>query len=283
MASVVGGLAISHTPSMGVEYDRGMADGFDPRWQVWFDGTRPVKQWIADLAPDHLVIFYNDHLNHFTFDAYPTFAIGVAETFRQADEGWGQRPFPSLSGDTDFGWSLTEKLIHGGFDLTVCQELAVDHGVYSWLPYVADVAPDGGWPWAVTPIAANLIRHPLPTSRRFQQLGAATRTAIEAFPDDRRVLVVATGGMSHQISGARFGLANEGLDQWFIRELEHNAEKLIAVPQDDYMRYGGVEAAELAIWFAMRAALSDDITRIYDFQTTPQITGCGVVAFEERS
>jgi len=282
MARVVGGLAISHTPSMGVEYDRGMAKGFDPRWQVWFDGTRPVKDWLKRLAPDHVVIFYNDHLNHFTFDAYPTFAIGVAETFPQADEGWGLRPFPSLAGDTGFSWSLTEKLVHGGFDLTVCQDLAVDHGIYSWLPYVADVAQDGGWPWAITPIAANLIRHPLPTSRRFQQLGAAVRTAIEAFPDDRRVLVIATGGMSHQISGARFGLANEGLDQWFIRELEHNAEKLIAVPQDDYMRYGGVEAAELAIWFAMRAALSDDITRVYDFQTVPQITGCGVVAFEEK-
>ena len=281
MAKVVGGVGISHTPSMGVEYDRGMAEGFDPRWRLWFDGARPAKEWIANLAPDHVVIFYNDHLNHFSFDAYPTLAIGVAEEFRQADEGWGLRPFPSLAGDTEFGWSLTEKLIHGGFDLTVCQDLAVDHGVYSWLPYLADVSKSGAWPWPVTPIAANLIRHPLPTARRFQQLGAAVRAAVEAYPGDERVLVIATGGMSHQISGARFGIANEGLDRWFIRELETNAETLIATPQEDYMRFGGVEAAELSIWFAMRAALSNDIARIYDYHTVPQITGCGVVVFEE--
>lgn len=51
MARVVAGMAISHTPSMGQEYDIGMAQGFDPRWQLWFDGTRPVKEWLARLAP----------------------------------------------------------------------------------------------------------------------------------------------------------------------------------------------------------------------------------------
>ena len=277
MARIIGGMGISHTPSMGMEYDRGIRTGFDPRWQVWYDGTRPVQAWLEELRPTQMVIVYNDHLNHFQFDAYPTLAIGVADSFRQADEGWGPRPFPSLPGDTAFGWHVTEQLVRGDFDMTVCQDLAVDHGIYSWLPYV--MTPP--WPVPVLPIAVNMVRHPLPTSRRLRDLGRAIRAAVEAYPGDERVLVVATGGMSHQISGARFGIANETLDRYFLRQIERGLDELVAIPQEDYMRYGGTEAAELAIWFAMRGALSDDIARVYDFYTFPRITGCGVVAFAE--
>lgn len=279
MARIVGGLGISHTPSMGAEFDRGMRQGFDPRWQVWYDGTRPVKAWIEALRPTQLVVVYNDHLNHFTFDAYPTLAIGVAEEFRQADEGWGLRPFPGLRGDTDFGWHVTERLVHGGFDMTVCQDLAVDHGVYSWLPYVIDLP----WGRPVLPIAVNMVRHPLPTSRRLWDLGAALRRAVEAWPGDDRVLVVSTGGMSHQISGARFGIANEDLDRHFLARLPAHPQELLAIPQEELMRLGGTEAAELSIWFAMRAALSDAARQAYSFYTFPQITGCGVLALAETA
>ena len=277
MAKIIGGLGVSHTPSMGVAYDEGMARSWAPEWRLWFDGTRPVRDWLAEAAPDQLVVVYNDHLNHFHFDAYPTLAIGVAESFAQADEGFGLRPFPSLPGDTSFGWHVTEKLVRGGFDMTVCQDLKIDHGVYSWLPYLASPP----WPWPILPIAVNMIRHPIPTSERLYALGAALREAIEAWPTTERVLIVATGGMSHQISGARFGMANEALDQFFLDHLERDVERLIAIPQAEYMRLGGAEAAELSIWFSMRGALSDVIRKVYGFRTFPRITGCGVIVFEE--
>ena len=277
MGRIVAGLGISHTPSMGYEYDRGVGGGWAAEWKLWFDGTRPVKAWLGELQPDQVVIVYNDHLNHFQFDAYPTLAIGVAESFPPADEGFGLRPFPSLPGDTGFGWRLTESLVRGGFDLTVCQALAVDHGIYSWLPYVSDPP----WPWPVTPIAVNMVRHPIPTSQRLWALGAAIREAVHVFPEDERVLVVATGGMSHQISGARFGIANEALDQFFLDRLGGHAQELMAIPQQEYMRLGGTEAAELSIWFAMRAALSDEVRQVYSYRTFPKITGCGVIVFED--
>ncbi|HWL48023.1 MAG TPA: class III extradiol dioxygenase family protein [Sphingomonadaceae bacterium] len=277
MAQIIGGIGISHTPSMGVEYDRGTAGGFDPRWRLWFDGTRAAKDWIARMRPTRIVVIYNDHLNHFTFEAYPTLAIGVADEFPQADEGWGPRPLPDLPGDTAFGWDITERLVRAGFDLTVCQQLAVDHGVYSWFPYLFDPP----WPVPILPIAVNMIRHPLPTIERMWQLGAALRTAIAASPAEERVLIIATGGMSHQISGARFGMANEDFDRYFLRELQHRYRSLMDIGQAEYMRLGGVEAAELSIWFAMRGALSDRIEQVHAFYTFPQITGCGVLVFEE--
>ncbi|MEW5420879.1 class III extradiol dioxygenase family protein [Amorphus sp. 3PC139-8] len=278
MARIVAGFGISHTPSMGIEYDRGIANGFAPHWQPWYDGTRPVKAWLSKLKPDRIVIVYNDHLNHFDFDAYPTIAIGVAPEFRQADEGWGPRPYPSLTGDVALGWHVTEHLVReAGFDPTVCQDLAVDHGIYSWLPYLMDP------PWDVptTPIAINMVRHPIPTSQRLLYLGQELRKALESFPSDDRILVVATGGMSHQISGARFGIANEALDEWFLDKIGPEVNTLVEVPQRELMRLGGTEAAELAIWFAMRGALSDEIREVYRYYTFPAITGCGVIAFEE--
>lgn len=277
MARIVGGLGISHTPSMGREYDRGMRDGFDPRWQAWYDGTRPVKRWLAELAPDQVVIVYNDHLNHFAFDAYPTFAIGIGGAFEQADEGWGLRPFPSLPGDPRFGLHVTKRLVADGFDLTVCQELKIDHGIYSWLPYLMDTP----WPVPILPLEVNMVRAPLPSSQRLAELGRALRRAVESEPGDARVLVVATGGMSHQIHGARFGMANEEWDRTFLDRIERHVDELVAVPQEEIMAVGGADAVELTMWFAMRTALSDRIRRVYDFYTFPQITGCGVVAFEE--
>jgi hypothetical protein len=262
---------------MGVEYDRGVREGFNPRWRVWHDGTRRVEELVAELAPDHIVVVYNDHLNHFDLDDYPTLAIGVGHSFRQADEGWGTRDLPDLIGDTRWSLHLTEYLVEHEFDLTVSQDLAVDHGVFSWLPYVLQQP----WPVALTPIAVNMIRQPLPTSRRLAALGRAIRGAVDAFPGNERVLVIATGGMSHQISGARFGIANEDLDRWFLRMLPGHLDDLVEVPVREYMRLGGTEAAELTLWFAMRAALSTDAAEVYTFQTFPAITGCGALVMTE--
>jgi len=279
MARVVAGIGISHTPSMGIEFDRGTAGeaGFSARWQPWYDGTRQVERLLRALAPDHLVVVYNDHLNYFDLDNYPTLAIGVGERFRQADEGWGPRQLPDLDGDVRWGLHLTEHLVASEFDLTVSQDLAVDHGIFSWLPYLMERP----WPVAVTPIAVNMIRHPLPTAHRLRSLGSAVRAGIESFPADERVVVVATGGMSHQISGARFGIANEGLDRWFLEMLPDHLDELMAIPVRDYMRYGGTEAAELTLWFAMRAALSADARAVYRFQTFPALTGCGALMMLE--
>ncbi|HEY0932206.1 MAG TPA: hypothetical protein VGD91_00560, partial [Trebonia sp.] len=257
--------------------------GFSPRWQPWYDGTRRVAELVERLAPDHLVVVYNDHLNHFDLDNYPTLAIGVGTTFPQADEGWGARDLPDLPGDVRWGLHLTEQLVNREFDLTVSQDLAIDHGIFSWLPYVFGRAgDDSAWPVTVTPIAVNMIRQPLPAATRLRSLGQAVRASVEAFAPAERVLVIATGGMSHQISGARFGLANEELDRYFLRRLPGHLDELVAIGVREYMRLGGTEAAELTLWFAMRAALSQAARAVYTFQTVPAITGCGALVMVEE-
>jgi protocatechuate 4,5-dioxygenase beta chain len=169
--------------------------------------------------------------------------------------------------------------VRGGYDLTVCQDLAIDHGIYSWLPYVMDTP----WDTPIVPLAINMVRHPIPTSQRLHGLGKAIRAALQDDGRDDRIAVIATGGMSHQISGARFGIANETLDEWFLSKIGDDVDELVALPQEELMRLGGTEAAELALWFSMRGALSDDISEVYRYYTFPAITGCGVIVFDEQA
>ena len=277
MSRILGGIGIAHTPSMGYQYDKGMREGFDPKWQPWYDGTKPVKQWLREKRPSHMVVVYNDHMNYFDLKAYPTFAIGMAAHFPQADEGYGLRPFPGVDGDPDFAWPIARSLVRDGFDLTFCQELELDHGVYSWLPYLFD-AP---WPLKVLPIAVNMLMQPVPTPQRLQALGASLRRALLADGANHDVVVLATGGMSHQIHGTKFGLTNEKWDRYFLDAIEQRQDELLATPVEQIMQVAGTEAAELTMWYAMRTALAAAARTHYSFYTLPAVTGCGVIALDE--
>ena len=88
-----------------------------------FSGYVPASAWLDEVRPDLFLIVYNDHVNQFFFDAYPTFALGVGAMHAQADEGWGKRPLPDLPGDPDFAWHLARSLVADEFDPTICQEM----------------------------------------------------------------------------------------------------------------------------------------------------------------
>jgi hypothetical protein len=272
MARIIGGIGSSHAPSIGTAWDKGAAR--EERWAPVFEGYLPAKQWMEEQRPDLLVIFYNDHMNSFFFDAYPTIALGVGETHRQADEGWGRRDLPDLRGDPDFAWHLARSLVDDEFDPTICQDMSLDHGVLSILPIFGAAAM--GVP--VVPIAINVIQHPLPTARRLFRLGQAVRRAIESWPQDRRVMVLGTGGLSHQLHGSRYGFFSPEWDNQFMDLLETEPATLAALPHQDWMERGGTEGVEMIIWLAMRGALGEDVRRIHRNYVVPATTGLGLLA-----
>ncbi|HEV3007922.1 MAG TPA: protocatechuate 3,4-dioxygenase, partial [Burkholderiales bacterium] len=122
-SKVVAGIGLSHVPSVGVAYDRGKMQ--TPAWKPLADAYVPVRRWLAEIKPDVAIVVYNDHGADFTFDKYPTFAIGAADRYEIADEGFGTRPLPEVSGDAELSIHLCEELIQAEFDLTVCQEMGV--------------------------------------------------------------------------------------------------------------------------------------------------------------
>ena len=277
MARIVGGIGCSHAPSIAHSFDRGLQK--DPMWAPLYDGYAPAKAWLDKLRPDLIVAVYNDHMNRFFFDAYPTFALGVSDSHPQADEGWGKRDLPDLPGHAKFSWHFAQSLIEDEFDPTICQEMTVDHGILSVLPLLTD----NRWPAPLVPLAANVIQHPIPTPRRFFRLGQAIRHAVESYPEDLRVLVVATGGMSHQLHGERFGFINPDWDNEFMDRLETDPQSLVALRHHDYMERGGAESVEMIMWLAMRGALGDKVRRVHRHYYAPMMTGYGLIVFESAS
>jgi protocatechuate 4,5-dioxygenase beta chain len=265
MAKIVGGLATSHVPAIGAAIDLGKTQ--EPYWKPLFDGYPAAQKWLAEVNPDVIVLVYNDHATAFSLEIIPTFAIGVAEEFPPADEGWGPRPVPTVPGHSELPWHLAESLILDEFDMTMINEMPVDHGLTVPLSVTCGkgsecTTPDA-WPHKVVPIAVNVVQYPPPTGKRCYDLGRAIRRAVDTFGEDIKIVVYGTGGMSHQLHGERAGLINKEWDTKFLDDLTANPERLKDIPFIEYVRETGAEGIELVMWLIMRGALGEDVKEVY--------------------
>jgi len=279
MAEVIWGLATSHVPSIGAAMDRGKTQ--DPYWKPLFDGYQPAREWMAQNKPDIAIIIYNDHANGVDLDIVPTFAIGTADRYEIADEGFGKRPVPDVIGAPDLSQHLVKSLVDEGFDLTVFQELDVDHGLTVPLSIFC---PDPGdaWPCAVVPILVNVIQYPQPTAARCYALGQAIGRAIATFRAEAKIAVFGTGGMSHQLAGARAGYINPTFDHMFLEAIETDPESLAALTREDYIRQAGSEGIELIMWLVMRGAMNPQIGRVHTTYHVPASNTAAALALYDN-
>jgi len=277
MAIIIGGIGTSHVPTIGVAYDKRKQQ--DPAWAPLFAGYEPVARWLEAEKPDVLVFFYNDHATSFFFDLYPTFALGVSGAFDLPDEGAGRRPLPRIKGHPGLAIHMAESLVNDEFDLAVFQERALDHGCNSPLSLLWPHEPD--WPGAIVPIAINVLQYPLPTAMRCYKLGQAVRRAILSYPEDVRVVVVGTGGLSHQIHGERTGFNNTEWDMRFLDLIHKDPLQLARMRHAEYVELGGAEGVEVIMWLAMRGALSEDIRKVHESYYLPMTTAMAVALYEE--
>src|SRR5262245_50022660 len=259
MATIIGGIGTSHVPTIGVAYDKGRQD--EPAWAPLFRGYGPVADWLAQRKPDALLFFYNDHMNGFFSDLFPTFAVGVGARFEGADEGAGRRPLPPVIGHPALAAHLTECLVNDEFDVATFQDRPLDHGVLSPLPLLWPHKPD--WPGAVVPVQINVVQHPLPSAMRCFKFGQAFRRAIRSYPEDLTVAVVGTGGLSHQLHGERTGFNNTDWDMRFLDLVERDPLSLARMSHADYIRLGGAESVEVIMWLAMRGALGEKVRKVH--------------------
>jgi protocatechuate 4,5-dioxygenase beta chain len=279
MAKIIAGIGTSHVPAIGVAMDTGITE--QPYWKPLFDGYRPVRTWLARVQPDVVIVAYNDHCVALSPETIPTFAIGVGDEFVPADEGWGPRPVPVVKNDPDLAWHLAESLILDEFDLTIMQQLKVDHGLT--VPLSIGCGQPADWPFKVIPIEVNVVLYPQPTGRRCYALGRAIRKAVEAYDKDLKVAIIGTGGMSHQIHGERSGLINQEWDTAFLDDLTANPQRLVNLTHVDYMRDAGAEGVELIMWLIMRGALNDEVKEVYrHFHIPVSNTAAGLIILENK-
>lgn len=277
MAELIGGIGASHAPSILHAYDQGKTQ--EPHWKSLFDAYDPVRAWLSAKQVDTLVVTYNDHLNHFDLGAIPTFALGVGAQMKLARDGRHRKGLPPVDGNPGLAAHMAESLVRDEFDLTICHEMELDHGVMTTLPLLVQQR----WNVKVVPLAVNVVQEPLPTPRRCAKLGEAIRKAVCSYPGSERVVVVATGGLSHQLHGPDFGETNPDWDNRFLDLILTNPEPLVAASHEDYMTRGGVESVEMMMWLVMRMAVGANTARLRQIQrhySAPLLTGYALLALE---
>jgi protocatechuate 4,5-dioxygenase, beta chain len=249
MARIIGNVFTSHVPAIGGAIAKGRTQ--DAYWKPFFDGFPPLRHWLAEMKPDVVLVAYNDHGLNFFLDKMPTFAIGAAASYSNADEGWGIPQVPPFAGDVDLSWHLIEQLVAEEFDITTCQEMLVDHALT--LP-MALLWPDQNWPVKIVPVCVNTVLFPLPTAARCFKFGQAIGRAIEAFPGDQKVLAMGTGGLSHQLEGERAGHINRRFDQQFMDSLTRDPAWATRQSINELVKAAGTQGIELLNWLVARGA-----------------------------
>jgi len=276
MAIIIGAVASSHTPTIGFALDAHKEN--DPVWAPIFEGYKPVQRWLAEKKPDVLLMIFNDHVTSFFFDHYSQFALGIGESYAPADEGGGPRALPPVRGHTGLSHHIAAGLVADEFDLSYFQDKPLDHGCFSPLSMLWP--HESGWPGAIVPLQIGVLEFPIPTARRCYKLGQSLRKAIESYPEDVKVVLVATGGLSHQVHGERCGYNNPEWDETFMDLIERDPERLAEMTHAEYARLGGFEGTEVIMWLVMRGALSPRIRTLHRSYYLPSMTGIATAIYE---
>ncbi|HUW35807.1 MAG TPA: class III extradiol dioxygenase family protein [Rhodocyclaceae bacterium] len=277
MAKIVGGINVTHVPALGRAIAQNLQQ--DPYWKPFFDGFPPVHEWLAKVRPDVAVVFYNDHGLNFFLDKLPTFAIGAAAEYHNADEGWGIPTLPPFTGEPDLSWHLIEELIEREFDLTSCQEMQVDHAFT--LPLKLLWPNDAVCPVAAVPVCINTVQFPLPSAARCYKLGQAVGQAIASWDRDLRVVVIGTGGLSHQLDGQRAGFINKAFDLQFMDSLISDPQWATRYSITELVEQVGTQGVELLMWLATRAALPGEVRKVHSNYHIPiSNTAAGLLLME---
>lgn len=258
MARIVGSICCTHVPSIGSAIARGAQH--DPYWKPFFDGFPPAQRWLAEVKPDIAVVFYNDHGLNFFLDNLPTFAVGAAPEYHNEDEGWGIPSLGAYRGYPALSWHVAQALIDAEFDPATCQEMRVDHAFSLPLKLLW---PEGDCPVRAIPIEVNTVQHPVPSARRCWNLGRVVGRAIASWPEDLRVVVMGSGGLSHQLDGTRAGFINREFDMLCLNKLIADPEALVGYTSRQLIELAGSQGLEIINWLAARGALHGTVREVH--------------------
>lgn len=279
MARIIGGLAVSHTPTIGFAVDHNKQE--EAAWAPIFKSFEPMKGWLKDKQPDVLFYIFNDHITSFFFDHYSAFALGVDDHYGVADEGGGVRGLPAIGGHAALARHIGASLMADEFDMSFFRDKPIDHGLFSPMSALLPFEPE--WPVDVVPLQVGVLQFPIPSAKRCYNLGQALRRAIESYPEDLNVVIAATGGVSHQVHGERCGFNNPEWDAQFVDLFVNDPARLTEMTIAEYATLGGLEGSEVITWLIMRGALSSNVKLIHQDYYLPSMTGIATLLLENQA
>ena len=199
-----------------------------------------------------------------------------------ADEGGGARGLPPIKGHGKLARHIGEVLVSDEFDMSFFQDKALDHGCFSPLSVLLE-HDDKGWPVPIVPLQVGVLQFPVPSAARCFRLGQSLRGAIESYPEDIGVVIVATGGLSHQIQGERAGFNNPPWDHKLMELMANDPVALTRMTHADHARLGGMESSEVIMWLVMRGALSAQVKCVHRSYYLPSMTGIATAVYENQA
>ncbi|QLQ09292.1 MAG: catechol 1,2-dioxygenase [Nocardioidaceae bacterium] len=207
MSSIVLGVGASHSTLMNTHWDRVI---HKDRAEAFRDGLRGARDALAAAQPDIAVVVGSNHFRGFWLDLIPAFTLGVNEVIASGEAGTPKGPQRT---DPEFAQALAEGLVEAGTEVAISARLQIDHGQTHAIQYLLD-----GIDIPVVPLVVNVFATPLPTMARSVEFGRNLAAAIASFPDDRRVAVIASGGLSHQLPWPSDWTDPAGDDEEFLVE-----------------------------------------------------------------
>ena len=304
MSEIIGLVGMSHSPFATMMPPD---SPLEPGGRFLADTARVAKA-VAQLAPDAVVVIGPDHFHANFYDQMPPFVLGVEQAVGFGDFGSRSGSLPVA---TQLAWSVRDALAGAGFDLSLSYSLTVDHGVTQSYEMVR-----GGRPIPLVPLIVNTAAPPLPSMPRCVELGRALGAAVRGADFPGRVLIVASGGLSHwlpsndprdpAVGGARresvihgranlqaFAAAREPLvramggdpnahvnsswDAWFLKQLTAGDLAPIAALGDEGLEeQAGSGGHEIRTWLIGQAAVDRPFVWS-SYEPVPQwITGMGI-------
>lgn len=274
MAKLVGSFAASHAPNIARSWDTLKDDTRDWLTTRYDELGKRVKA----LEPDVLVIHSNDHWINFFLENMPAFLIGVGEEHDGPPEPFMQPIFNGCTfpGHAGLGSHLLEFAMEADFDPAYSHRIKVDHGIGIPLWRMGfDALPP------VVPVFLNLMEEPFPTPKRCLAWGHMIREAIEAYPEDLRVVVLGTGGLSHSIGETTQGWIDEPFDHACIDLFKNAPDKKIASELARMLKETGNGGAEVRSWSVAHGAAGGKGFEMIDYIPMPEtLIGCGLAEWK---
>lgn len=307
MAEIVLGVGASHSTLMNTHWDKVV---HTDRAEAFRDALSVARQRIADARPDAVVIVGSNHFRGFWLDLIPAFTMGVGEVIAAGESGTPKGPQRT---DQEFAQALARELVEAGTEVAISARLQIDHGQSHAIQYLLDDVP-------VIPLVVNVFAQPLPTLARCVELGENLAAAIRGTGGDRRVVVIASGGLSHQLPWPSDWTNPDGDDEEFLVEAWLNGrgewerydkrrrEIIVAarptifpefdqaflddLERGELRRYASMTTAEieavagnggqeLRTWLVMAAALGFAPGKALAYSPMPEwLTGMGVAVLE---
>ena len=268
--SIVFACAASHAPGMTAWTEaapKEQADNF-------LGSYRKLGESLAASKPDAIVALTVEHWANFFLNNMPSFCIGRAEHYDGPIEEWLRIPKGRVAGDSQLSSVLIDACLDGGFDPTFSDELLLDHATFLPLHFLN---PNLALP--VVPIIINALTPPMPTAKRCFAFGQFLGKFLER--NQKRIALIATGGLSHWPGEAKHGKINIPFDKKFLENLTTgNHASLTAYTHEEINSEAGSGGHEIRTWIALAGAVQSWKADLLAYEpVVPWATGCGLVAF----